>query len=402
MFTPMDHAGRRRPRFNVGRALLGAALAATVTLAACGAPGASTNMPPEERGQENSRSIKIAVMAPLTGGAAAVGEPQLNFVRLAVEQFNRERNLTIELVEGDTELDPAKATTLAQRFAGDNDILAVVGPAASHEVAAVTPVFASAGLALVSPSATKPDLTTKGYNNLFRVVPRDDVQGATLSRLIIEDLGARSVYLIEDRGAYGVGLADEIEPRLSAAGVEVRRESISQDVSDFSALVTHMRGHSPDVVIFAGQLASQGAQLARQMREQDLGAVLVGGDGLMTSDLIAQGGDAVEGSLVTFFAPDITGLSAARPVVETYQQRFGEIGPFGPPAYAATMVALEAIERAYLNGNLTREAVQAEIAATNQAESLLGVPIAFDERGDIRNASFFAYRVKDGAFVPMQ
>lgn len=389
----------RRPKlpFHWTFALL---LALSVVLAACGASGAPSNAPAVEASQQ--RPIKIALMAPLTGGAAAVGEPQLNFVRLAVEQFNAEHSTRIELVEGDTELDPAKATTLAQRLLADEAIYAVIGPAGSQEVAAVAPLLAEADLALVSPSATKPDLTEQGLANVFRVVPRDDVQSETVAQFLLQRLAATSVWLIDDQSSYGVGLVDAIEGRLRAAGVAVVRESVGQDETDFSALVTRMRADQPDAVFLGTQVASQGALLARQMQEQDVHATLLGGDGLMTEDFIANAGGATEGAYASFFAPDVTALQAAQPVVEAYTARHGAVGPFGPPAYTAAMVVLEAILRAHAEGPLTRAAVRDAIAQTNQAESLLGIPIAFDAKGDVQNATFFLYQVQGGTFVPFR
>lgn len=389
----------RRPRlpFHWTLALL---LALSVILAACGASGAPSSAPAVEASQE--RPIKIALMAPLTGGAAAVGEPQLNFVRLAVEQFNADHGTSIELVEGDTELDPAKATTLAQRLLADEAIYAVIGPAGSQEVAAVAPLLAEADLALVSPSATKPDLTEQGLANIFRVVPRDDVQSATVAQFLLQRLAATSVWLIDDQSSYGVGLVDAIEERLNAAGVAVVRESVGQDETDFSALVTRMRADQPDAVFLGTQVASQGALLARQMQEQRVHATLLGGDGLMTEDFIANAGGATEGAFASFFAPDVMALQAAQPVVEAYTARHGAVGPFGPPAYTAAMVVLEAILRANAEGPLSRAAVRDAIAQTNQAESLLGIPIAFDARGDVQNATFFLYQVQGGKFVPFR
>lgn len=389
----------RRPKlpFHWMFALL---LALSVVLAACGASSAPAGAP--AAGASQQRPIKIALMAPLTGGAAAVGEPQLNFVRLAVEQFNAEHGTKIELVEGDTELDPAKATTLAQRLLADEAIYAVIGPAGSQEVAAVAPLLAAADLALVSPSATKPDLTEQGLPNVFRVVPRDDVQSATVSQFLLQRLAATSVWLIDDQSSYGVGLVDAIEERLHAAGVAVVRESVGQDETDFSALVTRMGADQPDAVFLGTQVASQGALLARQMQEQRVQATLLGGDGLMTDDFIANAGGATEGAYASFFAPDVTALPSAQPVVEAYTARHGAVGPFGPPAYTAAMVVLEAILRANAEGPLTRAAVRDAIAQTNQAESLLGIPIAFDAKGDVRNATFFLYQVQGGTFVPFR
>lgn len=393
-----DRMQRQLRRWRNVQLMLVLLLVLSLALAACGTrrmPNAAS----AASDQPSSQPMKIALMAPLTGSAAAIGEPQLNFVRLAVEQFNAKHGTQIELVEGDTELDPAKATTLAERLAADETIYAVIGPAGSQEVAAVAPVLAEAGLALISPSATKPDLTEQGLLNIFRVVPRDDVQSDTVARFLIDDLDAQAAWLIDDQSSYGVSLVDAIEERLIASGVTVVRESVGQDETDFSALVTRMQADKPSAVFLGTQIASQGALLARQMEEQGVQATLLGGDGLMTEDFITGAGAATEGAYASFFAPDVTALASAKPIVEAYTARHGAVGPFGPPAYTAAMVALEAIQRANAGGTLSRAAVRDEIAKTNQANSLLGIPIAFDAKGDVRNATFFLYQVQGGKFV---
>jgi branched-chain amino acid transport system substrate-binding protein len=386
-----------------------AALAAVLILASCGgnaptaAPDVAPSAQPTTPATGGMEEIKIAIMAPITGDAASVGAEQLNFARLAVENFNAEHNMNIQMIESDTELDPAKAIDLAQRLVEDEAIYAIVAPAGSQIVEAVAPVVASNSLALISPSATRPDLTEQGHKHLFRVVPRDDVQGPSNANFIIDQLGARQVWIIDDQSSYATGLADEAEQVFQAKGIASVRESISQDDADFSALVTRLKADAPDVTFIPFQLASQAALFARQMDEQGVESTIVGGDGLFfVEDFIEAAAGAAEGSYVSFFAPDVSMVEAALPIVEAYKAEHGEIGPFGASAYAAVMVALEAIQRAYEAGNFSREAVLAEIAATYQPDSILGIPIAFDAKGDILNASFFLFQVKDGAFTPVQ
>jgi branched-chain amino acid transport system substrate-binding protein len=393
---------RARRQRGVARLRLQAAVVVTIALllAACGSAPAS---PADQAGTTPAppAQVKIGIIAPITGEASTVGTPQLNFARLAVEQFNAERGTNVELVETDTELDAARAATLTQRLVDDPSVYAIIGPSGSQEVAAALPVGADAGIAMISPSATRPDLSEQGYSHFFRVVPRDDVQGPTLASFIADELGAQKVWIIDDQSSYATGLADVAEELLQSWNVVVVRESVGQDVSDFSALVTRMQADDPDVVFIPWQLAANGAQLARQMDEQGVEATIFGGDGMLTEEFIADAAGATEGAYASFFAPDVTAIDSAAPVVEAYTQQYGEVGPFGPPAYVATMVALEAIERAARSGELSRERVIAEVAATQQANSLLGIPIAFDAKGDIEGASFFLFEVRDGAFVPV-
>jgi branched-chain amino acid transport system substrate-binding protein len=385
---------------NILRSIAATVIAANLTLALAACTGAASQT--AGFGTSPAPAMKLAVMAPITGPASSVGEPQVAFARMALAHFNAEHGTSIELVEVDTELDPAKAATVALRLGEDEGVLAVVGPAGSQEVAAAAPVLAAAGLAMVSPSATRPDLTEQGHANLFRVVPRDDVQGATAARFLADERGARSVYLIDDQSSYGVGLGNAVEEELVARGARVTRASLGQDEVDFSAIVTTIKAARPDAVYLANQLASQAALIARQLQEQGVSTTVMGGDGLMTADFIAGAGGAGEGAYVTFFAPDISAHEPAQPVVDEYRAQYGEIGPFGPPAYVATMVALEAMLRASDGSVPSRAEVLAELARTNEPTSLLGTPISFDQRGDIVGASFFLYQIRDGAFAPTE
>jgi branched-chain amino acid transport system substrate-binding protein len=351
-------------------------------------------------GTSASGTIKIGVMGPFTGPAASIGQEQLNFAKLAVEDFNKANGTKIELVEGDTQLDPAKATDVATRLSGDADVYVIVGPAGSQEVLAVQLVLEKANLAFVSPSATRTDLTEKSWKNFFRVVPRDDVQGSTDANFMVDQLKAKKVWIIDDQSAYATGLRDEVSKVLKDKGVAVTTESITQKDNDFSSLVTKIKGDQPDVVFIPWQLAPQASVLAKQMAEQGVTATLFGADGLFDSEkFIKDAAGATDGAYVSFFAPDVSSVDAAKPVVEAYKAKYGgQIGPFGAPTYVAVMAALEAVQRAQKGGTLSREAVLAELPKTADASSILGIPIKFDAKGDIQGASFFLFQVKDGKF----
>jgi len=344
-------------------------------------------------------TVKIGILAPITGPAASIGQEQLNFGKLAVEDFNKANGTKYELVEGDTQLDPAKATDAAQRFAADNDIYVIVGPSGSQEVLAVAPVLGKVNLPMISPSATRTDLTEQGFKNFFRVVPRDDVQGATDANFMIDQLKVKKVWVIDDQTAYSTGLRDVVVQALEGKGAAVTTQSITQKDTDFSALVTKMKGDAPDAVFLPWQLANQAALLAKQMSEQGVKATIFGSDGLFSAkDFIDGAAGATEGAYVSNFAPDIKSIAASKPVADAYQAKYGDFTSFGAPTYAAMMVALEAVQRAEKGGTLSRETVLAELGKTNQASSVLGIPIKLNAKGDVENASFFLFQVKGGKF----
>jgi branched-chain amino acid transport system substrate-binding protein len=345
--------------------------------------------------------VRIGFMGPLTGGAAFLGEEQVNFARLAVDDFNAATGWNVELVEGDTMIDPAEAVIVAEALLADSDLYAVVGPAGSQVVEATQQMFKDARVAHVSGSATRTTLTLTDFDTFFRTVPTDAAQGPTAANYLANVIGASSLFLIDDQTSYSVGLGDEVEPAFVAAGGTIAgRESITQDDVDFSALVTVIGGSGADAVFIASQIPSQGALLGQQLQEQGVNATLFGADGFFApDDFIAAAEGATEGAYVSFFSPDIHNLPVAADVVARFSAQYGDFGSFGAPSYVAAQVVLEAMQRAFeANGELTREAVRAEVANTSIGQTIMGIPLAFDMNGDVQGAEFYIYQVQMGHF----
>jgi len=343
--------------------------------------------------------IKVGMMTVMTGPAASVGMEQRNWAKLAMDQFNEAggvQGIKVEMVEGDTEFDPAKAMLVAERLAADPDLYGIVGPESSQNCAATAEIFEKASLAYISPSCTGSDLSEQGYKTFFRVVPRDDVQAPADAIFMVKDLGAKSVYIIDDQSVYSVGLAEEAEKKLKELGVtEIKRESISQKDSDFSALLTLVKAESPDVVFIPIQLAAQGAQIAKQMQELGVKAHLVGSDGQFSpSDFIAGAEGATEGAYVSQFAPDVHYIPEAESASKAYEAQYGEFGAYGPPTYESMAILLDAIKQAFEeDGQITRENVLREVQATRDRLGILGFKVTFNEKGDAAGAAFYIFKV---------
>lgn len=344
---------------------------------------------------EMACSASIGVIAPVTGPAAELGQEQVNWARFAVDRFNEEHGTEVEVVEGDTQLDPAQAATVAQQFVSDDDIVAVVGPAGSDEVSAIGPLFERAGMVFVSQSATRADLTTSGdYPNFYRVVPPDSAQALTDASYMIDELAVEEVLVVDDRTSYSTGLADAVIAELEAGGVTVATESVNQDQRDFSSIVAAVTDET-DAVFLPWQLAANAQQFGQQMLEQGKEAVIVGTDGIFSPEDFS-----IDGSIVSSFAPDITDIPEDAELVDAYREEYGEFGTYGPPTFAAATVLLHGILAVCESGEEpARESVAAQVAETDLAESILGQPIRFDENGDLEDARFFLFRVEDGEFV---
>jgi branched-chain amino acid transport system substrate-binding protein len=333
---------------------------------------------------------KIGFMGPITGDAAFIGKEQLGFSKFAVKRLGRGQ---VTLVEGDTQLDPAQASTVGQRFASDGDILAVVGPAGSQEVEAVGPVFQGEGLAFISGSATATALTDGRFETFSRVVPNDDAQAPTAAEYISEDLDADTVVVIDDQTSYSRPLADGVQANLEDAGVTVTRQSVNQRQTDFSSLVSRVPDDA-DVVFLPWQIAANAQIFGQQLKEQGKDAVIFGSDGLFSpSDF------TIDGSFVSSFAPDITNIEESTELAEAYQAEYGDFGTFGPPTYAATEVLLTAMQSVCEDGGeLTREAVADAVGETTIDESILGGSLSFTDSGDPEGAEFYIFRIGGGEY----
>jgi branched-chain amino acid transport system substrate-binding protein len=227
-------------------------------------------------------TVSIGMLAPVTGPAGSIGSDQLHWAQHYENTWNKSHKMKLKIVQGDTQLDPAKASTVAQQFASDSSIMGVIGPAGSDEVEAIAPILKKAGLAFASGSATRVSLTAgkyKGY--FFRNVPNDGVQGPTDANYMTSKLGVKkgdTVMVVDDQESYSTGLADIVGKKLKAKGVKVDRESVSQKATDFSSLIAKA-GSSTKVVFLPFQVASQAQLVAQQLKAQGKSAKVFGSDG---------------------------------------------------------------------------------------------------------------------------
>jgi branched-chain amino acid transport system substrate-binding protein len=344
------------------------------------------------------KTVTMGMLAPITGPAASLGKPQVDWAKYYVAQHNRaNKKLKLRLVFGDTVLGgpggTAEAVKAAQSF-GSN-VLATVGPAGSNEVKATTATLKGAGLGFVSGSATNTTITTDGTRTgyFYRTVPPDAQQSKDVSNYIVKTLKAKDVYIIDDQEAYSTGLADEVQAQLKAAGVSVSRDGVSQQQSDFSSLIAKIP-RTTDVVYIPWQLPPKGKALGEQMRSAGKGSIkLMGSDGLFDPAFASVGTNVYD----SFFP-----VSSKSPVVKAFTKAHGGDGEFfGAPSYVAAQVIGQAIDRACKNGTATRAEVRAQIKRTKLKASLLGIPISFDKFGDIKRKKFGIWKSNGTDFKPV-
>lgn len=344
--------------------------------------------------------LKIAIVTPLTGGAGFIGNEQLTWAKYGVKTLAAKYGLKIQLVTGDTPVEqgPVPAQALAQKYVGDPKVVAIIGPATSGAVAATSKTYFDAGLAHISPSATRTSLTkgspreaTPGF---FRVVPGDYIQGPSDANYMINKLNAKKVVLIDFQEPYSVGLADAAQAVLKAKGVTTIRESTSVKTTDFSSLVTKVPNDA-DVVFFPSQQPEDAQTFGQQLIEQGKKAKVFGGDGTNSP-----GKFKLTGSYVSNFAPDISGIPYNKALIAGWKKDNprATLGSFGPPTYLAVEVALNAIKRACTVGKgqiVNRRDVMYNVKRIFIKNSILGSDFRFSTKSnDPLNAKFYIFQIQ--------
>jgi branched-chain amino acid transport system substrate-binding protein len=373
-------------------ALASAALGSTKSPARTSSAGAAT--------VSCGTTRTIGVAAPITGPASFIGQQQLRWAKSYVKRWNAQkanRKQKIKIIQGDTQLgvDTAFAVRVAKSFASNSKVLGVVGPAGSQEVVASTSAYKGGKLAFVSGSASRTTLTDghtdgnrRGY--FYRVVPNDSIQAPTVANYITKKLKWKRVYIIDDQETYSQGLANGVQSRLKARGVNVTRNSISQTDTDFSSVIAKIPNNTQGIYI-PWQLVPQAQTFGQQLRAAGKGRIkLFGSDGLF-----APGAWKITGSYDSFFPVD-----SADPIVRAYAKAHkGDGEYFGAPSFVATQVVVGAVTKACKDGKATRAEVRKLVAKTKLRDSILGLPISFKASGDLKGGGFGIYQIQsNGSF----
>ena len=383
-----------------------AALSTLVVAALASTAGTGTAATDASQAVSCSKRLKVAMITPVTGGGGFIGQEQVTWAKFAVKNLAKKTyGLNVQLVVGDTPVEkgPGEALVVAQKFIADQSVVAIIGPATSGGVASASQALAAAGLAHISPSATRTSLTKgsklEATKFFFRVVPGDYIQGPTDANYMVDKLKADKVVLVDFQEPYSVGLADAAEAVLKRKGVSTTRLSTSVNTTDFSSLVTRVPSDA-DVVFFPTQQPADAQTFGTQMREQGKRAVMFGGDGANSPSAFK-----IPGSYVSNFAPDISGIPTSRALIAGWQKDNPSLkhGSFGPPSYLAVQVALNAIKRACTAGKgqiKDRKDVFRNVKRIRVNPSILGGTFRFSTKSnDPLNAKFYIFQIQsDGSY----
>jgi len=395
------------------RLLLATALGAGVSLAIAGLGG-----PTPAQGAE--KSVTIGIDLPLTG-ADAEGATRIKYgAEMAIDEANAKGGVAGYKLDMMTlndatasagQYDPAQAATNAKKFVSDPNVVAAIGPEMSGAGKAMAPILSAGDLAIITPSSTNPDITDPKFAGqfrpagkaiYFRTVTTDAFQGPNMANYMRDTLKMKSVYILDDSGAYGVGIANAYEGQAKKIGVKVLgHDQLNPKEADYTTALTKIKALNPDAVYYGG-VAGAGVKFVKQSYDVMPKTIKAGGDGVFGPEyLSAVGFPAAEGLYATNASPHVTEDPAAQEWVKRYSERY-KVQPddYAITAYDAALVIIDSIKRVAASGkpvnhSNVRDAIQSAKVKTLQGE------VSFDENGDINSRVVSVFQIKHNPKYPV-
>jgi branched-chain amino acid transport system substrate-binding protein len=344
--------------------------------------------------------VKIGHVAPISGPSAHLGKDNENAARMAIDELNAKgftlngQKATLQLISEDDGADPKQGTAVAQKLV-DAKVNGVIGHLNSGTTVPASKIYNDAGIVQISPATTAPVYTRQHFPGAFRVVASDAKLGSALSKYAIDSLHAKNIAVIDDRTTYGQGVADEFVKGLKKPGIKVvGREFTSATATDYTAILTSIKGKKPDLIFFGGMDSVAGPML-KQMKALGINAVFMGGDGMCTDALGRLAGDGLgEGHVYCAEAGGVKGPQEK--VMDDFRARYKkkfnmDVQLYAPYVYDSVMVMAKAMQDA-------RSADPAKYLPVLKHIKYEGVTgtIQFDANGDIKDGALTLFTYKGG------
>ena len=345
-------------------------------------------------GSNSGKTYKIGFEGPLSGDNAQLGINEENAVKLAIDQANSSGNLGFKLEEktSDDVGDPAKAPSAATELQQDNAVVGVIGPSFSGATNAVATSYDGAHLVLISPSATNPSLTSKGYKSFHRIVPPDSLEGKEAGDYLATK--AKNVFVVDDLSDYGKGAADAVQQELQAKGVKTTRQGVDAKTTDYSVISQKVKA-SGATALFYGGYDTQAAQFAKALKSAGFTGITMTGNGGKSSKFTEGAGPAGDGWYFSCGCLDATVAPQAKSFNDAYQAKFNTPpSTYSPEAYDATNALIQAIKNAGQSGAVTRQSVWD--AVTNITFTGITTTIHFQPNGEVEQQVINLYQQKAG------
>ena len=343
----------------------------------------------------NCRTAGLGLASILSGPAAALGQDQVRWSRVFTQFWNsgkpvvgipkgfKRTKIRISAI-GDSALDPQKAATVAGQMLSNKKVLAMSGFAGSNENLGGGPILDRGGMVYVSSSTTRDDMASR-LKNFYRVVPNNLAQAQIAVSYLLKNnviKGGDQAMVVDDAEAYAANQADDVQKLLTAANVKVDRESIpastSSATANFSALANKAVAIKADIVFAPTQVASDSQLFAQQLKSAGYKGDFAAADGSFDSSNFK-----FPGAYLTYFGADVKKVPVAKPYLAAFTKQFGQTLGFGPPGFTVMEMLAVAISKSCADGKTSRAEVRRLLPKVKLSNSILGIPIAFDNDGDL-------------------
>ncbi len=354
---------------------------------------------------QDTQVVKIGHVAPMTGGQAHYGKDNENGVRMAIEELNTQniviggKKIRFEIAAEDDAADPKQGAAVAQKLC-DAKVAGVVGHLNSGTTIPASKVYNDCGIPHVTGAATNPNLTKPGYKTTYRIIANDNALGAGLAFYAADALKLKRIAVIDDRTAYGQGVADVFKKTAQAKGIQIVDEQFTTDkATDFMAILTAIKSKNPDGIFFGG-MDPQAGPMLRQMEQLGLGNVkYFGGDGICTAEIVklAAGAKTVENVVCAEGGASLAKMPSGNAWKAKYDAKYpGQFQVYSPYTYDATFVLVDAMKRANSTDPkvYTAKLIEANYKGVTST-------ISFEPNGELKNPAMTLYVYKDGKKVAL-
>jgi branched-chain amino acid transport system substrate-binding protein len=366
------------------------------------------------------KTITIGINLPLTGADAHDAELIKDGAMLALDEANANGGvagykINVMVLDDGTatagQYDPAQAATNARKMVADNSVVAAIGPQMSGSGKAMSPILSQGNLATITPASTNPDITDPKFAGqyrpagkaiYFRTVTTDAFQGPNMANFMAETLKIKSVYVLDDSGAYGVGIADSFQKQAEKRGVKVLgRDQLNPKEADYTTVLTKIKSMNPDALYYGG-VAQAGVKVVKQSYDIMPKVIRAGGDGVLGAEILKGAGfPAAEGLYATNASPNMLEDPQAKPVIERFVKKYNQQPEnYSLTAYDAALVILDAVKRVAESGKEVNRANVRDAIQTSKVKTLQG-EVSFDENGDITSKVISVYQIHKDDKYPL-
>ncbi|OGS77061.1 MAG: branched chain amino acid ABC transporter substrate-binding protein [Gallionellales bacterium GWA2_55_18] len=380
--------------FHFARPLLLAAL--VLTLGACGKSSS------DRAAASGDLVVRIGAAAPLTGNQAHIGKDNESGTRMAIDDANTKgiviggRKIHFELISEDDQADPKTATIVAQKLV-DNKVSGIIGHLNSGTTIPASKIYSDNGIVQISPSATAVNYTAQGFKTAFRVMANDAQQGRVLGEYAAKNLGAKKIAVIDDRTAYGQGLADEFIKAAQANGAQIVAHEYTNDKAvDFTAVLTAVKGKQPDLLFYGG-MDPQAGPMAKQIKALALNLKFMMGDGGYTPEFIKLASNAAEGAYASLPGVPLTKMPGGKEFEARFVAKYQPIQLYAPYCYDAVNAMIAAMQKA---DSVEPAKYLPELAKISHDG--VTAKIRFDAKGDLQGGAITLYQVQQGKWQPLE